>query len=188
MASPIVVACPQCRKQLKVPAEALGKRLRCKCGHVFAAGSAQARPEAEPEDDGRGYGVAEDEAAAPRCPHCANELENADARICLHCGYDTVTRQRVGTKKVAATTGGDQMMWLMPGFAALAGILTLIGFDVLYALLLPRWLKGGDWEAITYGGFRVWIVVATLFGMFFLGKFAVQRLLLHPKPPEREVH
>lgn len=33
---PIVVACPECEKQFKLPAEAVGKKIRCKnCEHAF---------------------------------------------------------------------------------------------------------------------------------------------------------
>lgn len=200
MANPIIVACPECQKQLKVPADAQGKKVRCKCGHVFAAQPAapeKTRPApakakgssaGDAEHEGGNYGFTEDETSVPRCPHCAAELERADARICLHCGYDLVTRQRVSTKKVAETTASDRMGWLLPGFAAVAGIAGLGAFDLVYCLLMPRWLKDGDWEWVTYGGFRVWVVIATLFGMFYLGKVAVQRLILHPAPPEQEVH
>src|SRR5205085_6093737 len=37
MAATIVVACPNCQKQLKGPAEIQGKKVRCKsCGHTFS--------------------------------------------------------------------------------------------------------------------------------------------------------
>src|SRR5436305_206416 len=32
------------------------------------------------------------EDLTPRCPNCANPLENADAIVCLYCGYNTSTR------------------------------------------------------------------------------------------------
>src|SRR5262245_46068087 len=37
MAATIVVACPNCKKQLKGPADIQGKKIRCKaCGHTFS--------------------------------------------------------------------------------------------------------------------------------------------------------
>lgn len=198
MASPIVIACPECQKQLKVPAEAQGKKVRCKCGHMFAVPAtapekprpapAKAASAADADSESANYGLTEDESSVPRCPHCAAELESANARICLNCGYDTVTRQRVRTKKVAEITAADRTAWLMPGFGAVVGIGVLVLFDLIYCLVMPRLLKDGDWEWVTYGGFRVWIVIATLFVMAYLAKFAVQRLILQPTPPEREVH
>ncbi len=48
MAATIVVTCPECKKQLKGPAELEGKRIRCKaCGHTFTALADPAR-KAEP--------------------------------------------------------------------------------------------------------------------------------------------
>src|SRR5262245_36147539 len=43
------------------------------------------------EDNPNPYGLTE-ETFAPRCPHCAYELESADAKVCLNCGYNTATR------------------------------------------------------------------------------------------------
>src|SRR5436309_9926666 len=48
---------------------------------------------------------------APRCPNCANELESADARICLHCGYDTLSRTIGKTKKLIEHTSHERFLW-----------------------------------------------------------------------------
>jgi hypothetical protein len=46
MASIIVITCPECEKELRGPAEFLGKRIRCKmCGHTFTV---EAKPAAKP--------------------------------------------------------------------------------------------------------------------------------------------
>ena len=97
MASPIVVTCPQCEKQIKAPPEAQGKKIRCKgCGHAFVvpAGAAVELDEhaglkeisapvkarcaaADEDDDGESnpYGLKEDLETVPRCPHCAKQME-----------------------------------------------------------------------------------------------------------------
>jgi predicted Zn finger-like uncharacterized protein len=202
MATPLTVACPQCKQQIKASDELVGKKVRCKgCGHVFviAAGPAEkpkpAKPASAPakakapaaaaDDEGNDpYAFAETEEVVARCPHCANEIE-PDAKICIHCGYNTVSRQRVETKKVIENTPADQFAWLLPGILSAFTVLVLLGLSLIYCFLLPIWLKGGDWEWLTYGGFKVWFVIMCLFGMFFAGKFAVQRLILDPTPPER---
>ncbi|MBY0525030.1 MAG: zinc-ribbon domain-containing protein [Gemmataceae bacterium] len=198
MATPLVVACPECQKQIKATDELKGKKVRCKgCGHIFVLEPPAAHKPAKPapakaaakddDEDANPYGLKDAEEVVPRCPHCAKELDAADAVICVNCGYNTVTRQRVATRKVVETTGGDQMMWLMPGMVCVGVILVLIILDLIYVFLVPGWVKGGDYEFIGYGGFRLWFVIGSVFFMFFAGKFAVQRLILHPVPPERVV-
>src|SRR5207249_1834496 len=49
------------------------------------------------DDDGKAYGVTHEELGA-RCPECANAMESETAKICLHCGYNTITRQRKTTR------------------------------------------------------------------------------------------
>jgi hypothetical protein len=204
MASAIVVACPSCQKQAKAPAEAQGKKIRCKgCGEVFPIpGGAPAKapnppaappkpaPAAIKDDDDEGpqhYGVIKEEAAVPRCPHCAKELESAEAVICLNCGYNTVNRKRVGTKKTIERTAGDKFTWLLPGFLCIAGIIVVILFDLFFCLIYPMLIdKDSEWLFTTANGLKVWEVVASLFAMFYLGRFAYQRLVLHPEPPEIE--
>src|SRR6266516_3732197 len=50
MATTVSIECPGCHKQMKAPAELLGKKVRCKaCGHTFPArarGPAPAKPPA----------------------------------------------------------------------------------------------------------------------------------------------
>lgn len=204
MGTPIVAACPECQKQIKAPEELAGKKVRCKgCGHVFvmtaaptekpkdakpAPAKAKAKAAAPAEDEGapNPYALADAEEAIPRCPHCAKELESADAVICVHCGYNTHTRQRHELKKVIENTGGDQFMWLLPGLLSVATIFFLIVFDLVFVFFLPKWLRDNDLDFFATGGFRLWTVIASLFGMFFLGMFAVRRLILNPKPPEQE--
>lgn len=200
MATPLVASCPECRKQIKASDELVGKKVRCKgCGHVFVIPAAGAeKPKAAPakakaaaaaaeeEDGGNPYALANDaDEQVARCPHCAKELDSPDAKICVNCGYNTVTRQRHETKKVVENSGGDQFMWLLPGLLAVAAILVLIVFDIVYVFLMGDWLRSMDLDLLATKGFRLWVVIATLFAMFFLGKFGFQRLVLNPTPPER---
>jgi DNA-directed RNA polymerase subunit RPC12/RpoP len=202
MGTPLTVTCPQCQQPIKASNELVGKKVRCKgCAHVFviAAGPAEKprppKPAAAPatakapaaavDDEGPDeYAFADHKDAVPRCPHCANEIE-ADAKICLHCGYNTVSRQRVETKKTFETTAGDRLAWLFPGLLSAFAILVLLGLALIYCLLLPDWLQGGSWDWLSYNGFKLWFVIMCLFGMYYAGKFAVKRLILNPTPPEK---
>jgi len=186
MASPIDIACPACKKPMKAPAELQGKKVRCKgCNHVFAVAPPKSRA-VDDDDDPNPYGVIREDESIPRCPQCANLMQSAEAVLCLHCGFNLKTRQRLGTKKVIETSGQEHFAWLLPGILCVAGILALIGFDLFYCLAAPGMARNTDYEWLTYGGFRLWVVIATLFGMAFLGKFAYQRLIVNPTPPEVE--
>ncbi len=211
MATAITVNCPECDKPLKVPEAARGKKVRCKgCEHVFevprgpapgavkpakparAAKPAQpAKPPAKPADDededgdGKPYGITTLDLAS-RCPTCANEIEEG-ARVCLHCGYDTVTRTYHRTRKVYDVTGFDVFLHLLPGILCVITILGLIGLDVWYCLCMKDIMKDSEWFEWLGGKMCcMWLCIASLFGMFYAGRFAIKRLILHPHPPEIE--
>ena len=215
MATPtIVLVCPECGKQIKAPEHVLGKKIRCKfCQAAFVAkpGSDKTRPgkakkpakapaakpapakptkpDDDDDDDPNPYGMI-DVSLAARCPDCANELESEDAIICLVCGYNLRTREKAKTRKIYDLTIGEHLIWLMPGIACAVAVFTIIGFNIWYLLKIedviswdndPFYL--GMW---TIGGIKLWVVIMSLFCIWLAGKFAVKRLILHPKPPEVE--
>jgi hypothetical protein len=148
------------------------------------------KPGADPDDlddDGNPYGVT-DLDMTPRCPHCAGEMEE-DAIICLECGYNTMTRQRTETKKVFERTGRDWFLWLFPGVLSVISLILLIVFDIWYLTRFDAMFPDpDDWIRWTlgYGGVKLWVVIGTLFGMFWSIVFIIRRLVLAPVPPERE--
>lgn len=252
MAATIVISCPQCKKQMKVPAELQGKKVRCKeCGTTFpvkaavkseaakanpgkpaAAKSANAKPAAapakkpyqEPQDDGpvtysfqgddyvpppekkeekpalkkkggpdeldsNPYGVTEMDLT-PRCPHCAKELDSEDAVICLHCGYNTQTRQSARTKRVLDQTFVDYLLWLGPGILCIFGIAALLGADYWFVWGLADTWKELDETSGTQsfsGGLKFWFVCMSVWGIWKQIRFAFNRLVMNPKPPEIEI-
>lgn len=214
MADTISVSCPDCGKQINAPAELAGKKIKCKeCGAVFpvkapAAAKAKkaAAKEAKPakekqaaakakksdlddEDDGpASYGVTHEELA-PRCPHCAKEMESEEAIVCLHCGYNTRTRTQGATKRVVHRTFLDWLLWLGPGLLALAAVGALFGFDYWFWYGLADMWKSMDESlgAVSFSmGIRVWVLFFSFGAKFFIGRFAFKRLILHPVPPEVE--
>jgi DNA-directed RNA polymerase subunit RPC12/RpoP len=198
MATNTVIACPECKKKFKSREDLEGKKIRCPaCNHPFVVRSEAAdkgpAPEAkgkpkweEEDDDPNPYGVTTLDLT-PRCPHCANPLESADAVICLFCGYNTQTREMGYTKKVVAKTGGDQFAWLLPGFANVLGIVIFINLDIFFCLLLPDMVRGEEgWQLLDAESMRLWTVVISLFAIWTMGYYAYKRLILEPIPPERE--
>jgi hypothetical protein len=216
MATMIPINCPHCRKVNKGPAELMGKKLRCKnCGEIFTVQKTKAPPpkapagkpakkakpaqeedapvlalapeETEEEGPARPYAVT-DLDLTPRCPHCANEIEEG-AIICLHCGYNTQTRERFTTRKTIEHTGMDYFLWLLPGVLCVILVLLCIGgisyawvmFDDHYKENANAW-----WVGMVFGTFaKIYSTVIELFIIFFAGRFAIKRLILNPTPPEK---
>jgi DNA-directed RNA polymerase subunit RPC12/RpoP len=208
MAAMIVITCPECKKQLKGPAELQGKRVRCKaCGQVFAvrpsrqeelprgqtkaapapgakAKTATSAPAPSQEDKEKNPYQLTDIVLTNRCPQCAAELESPDAIVCLNCGYNSLTRQRLTTVRTYAHTPLDWAIWLAPGIACALATLGLIG--LICFLLLPAGLQqvaGGAW----WGHFSIQIYGSALAaGIAWLAaKYAFRRLVRNPRPPEK---
>jgi hypothetical protein len=226
MATTITITCPECEKQMKAPAEVLGKKIRCKaCGYTFAAreGAEEdtvppARPAAkaapakpggkqpagkqaagkpagkqaapakkdDDEEDASPYTYTE-EKLGNRCPNCANALEDEDAVVCLHCGYNTMTRTQARTRKVRHISGFDVFLWLLPGIACVLAVITLLTIDIVYCVFINEWVDQEAWYSFVGSlGMKIWLVVPTLFFMYLATRFAIKRLIFENRPPEVE--
>ena len=223
MATGIRITCPACQQQMAVPESVRGKKVRCKgCGGVIAVANAPpaetrvttpeaqakkaARLAAEEDEDGaRPYGVTEMNIA-PRCPHCAYEMEPPDARICLHCGYDMVKRMRNPSIKTYDRTFGDWFAWLAPGVGAVVGFGLLVGLCIYFHYYLPYQMletkhadalladrmaafEDKDMEIsgyIFHPGIELWLILFCAWvGVWYCLRFAFKRLVLNYLPPER---
>ncbi len=223
MANTFVIACGECEKQIKVSEDVIGKKIRCKeCGNVFAvkkpkepiAASKEAKAppkdEAKPadvksknpfldddEEDGKEpYGIVIEDEGIARCPNCAKELQSKDAVICLHCGYNTVTRKRETSAAVYEATGEDKFHWWLPGILCCVGILVVVGLSIFFWTKTVSWMTDGwfyDEEKpekpwiVKPGCFKFLNVMVSGFICFYLGRFAYRRLVLYNKPPEKAI-
>jgi hypothetical protein len=215
MADTVSVTCPECGKKINMPEEILGRKVRCKgCGESFVArasrGAEKKKAEKKPEpakkapekspakkaveeddEDSNPYGVTE-EYLGPRCPECANAMEEGD-KICLHCGYNTETRQRAPSKMVEELTGLDYFLWWLPGILCLIAVLALIGFDVWYCLSIadlvgdPKEAASPWYSVIAHGSVKMWLCIGSAFPVFYALMFAIKRLGFNYMPPEVEV-
>jgi predicted Zn finger-like uncharacterized protein len=220
MASTFVIQCPECNKQMKVVQDLIGKKIRCKeCNAVFPVRrpeAAQARKDdkgavenadddarakkiaaiEDDDDDGKNpYALAETDDGIARCPHCAKELESKEARICLHCGYDLVTRVRAGRKAVYEHTSEDKFNWLLPGIICAVVIVILITVSIICMVKTKGWMRDGWFEdddnkgkwIIRPGCFMLGNGMLTLFVCYHLGRFVYRRLVVDNLPPEQEI-
>jgi hypothetical protein len=205
---------------MTVPESVRGKKVRCKkCGGVVPVPvgavdtrvqteQAQARAKAAAVEEEQGiakdpYGVTET-SLAPRCPHCAYELDPPDARICLHCGYDMIKRQRRPSIKTFDLTAGDWFKWLAPGILCLLAIGVIVGGAIYYHYYLPydvlipkeadallndrlgAFEKDISFSAYMFHpGIEVWMAVVGIWLIWKSGRFAFRRLILNFRPEER---
>ncbi|MGE3805856.1 MAG: hypothetical protein AB7K24_14365 [Gemmataceae bacterium] len=141
-----------------------------------------------PGEESNPYGLTNIEEGY-RCPHCAKEMEEGDI-VCLHCGYNTQTREHGKTKRVFDITSQDRFQWLLPGMLCVAAVLALIGFDIFFWIgLKSSWWDPMDefMENKSFSmGLRVWELIFSLWLMWLAGKFAFNRLIVNPNPPEVE--
>ncbi len=209
----IIVKCPECDLALKVAEESVGKKIRCKkCEHVFVAKApsakaakagkggkekekekAKAEPKAEPkkpslldEEGGpKNYGVTDTELGA-RCPECANEMDEKD-KVCLYCGFNTVTRTRVRMRKVKEITGMQIFLWLVPGILCVFGVIGLFTFCILWSINADAWTKDQWYEFTAHYGVKIWMWIISLWAIYTMSRFAIKRLIIQPKPDEVEL-
>jgi len=198
MPAVITVVCPKCKKAIQAPDSVVGKRIKCKsCQNVFAAAAeepsaASAPKPAEapvvkksldhPDEWGeiKAYSV-EPLKEKPRCPFCAWELEYADDIVCLHCGYNLQTRERLAQQAFEPLSGMDYFKWhIGPVFCillAMAAIGTIVFIWVAWEL---------DWGYPWSEAMKVYCSAMCVAVAYFAGKFALMRMIFHPQPPQRE--
>lgn len=181
-------------------------------------GTAKAKKEPEPEpkkeepkkpapsyadeDDDTGavpkpLGVVDEGEDVPRCPHCAKELEPPDAVVCIHCGFNNVTRTKAYSKKVWAPDASDWMSHLGPGLGALAIFIALLVLNILCIMKMEEWMTGSDLQSdevgmdgkkkfvVRPGAFITLILAATIMPMIKIGRFAFKRLAIEYTPVEQ---
>jgi hypothetical protein len=206
MASSITITCPECEKQLKASSEVLGKKIRCKaCGATFvgratkeppapAKKSAAIKPAPKPpapkpedDDDLAAYGVTH-EYLGRRCPNCTEPMDEEQV-VCLECGYNTSTRERVRRVKINDTTGGDVFWWLLPGILCVIAILVLLTLWLLYVFMVSEASFGIEepwYDFIGGKGAKIYTGLIALFIIYKCTRFAIKRLITENRPPEVE--
>jgi len=138
-----------------------------------------------------------EEEDVPRCPHCAFELDPPDAKVCLNCGFNNLTRERVETKRVEAATSEDWFMHLFPAIFAVILSLVLIGLNIWFIANVREWMigsivdkdePGGDGKPTFYvhpAAFMTTILVISLRIIVPCLRFAFRRLVWNYRPEER---
>lgn len=238
MSDKLDIQCPNCGKDLKVPAAFEGKRVKCRdCGEAFpvnaptakgpakpaakATAKAAARPAGkeaaqppepppstaapksrfadEDEDDHNpnpiGVIVEDDEA---RCPHCAQPLEPPTATVCIHCGYNNMTRVKADMKKVWAPDFTDWASHLGPGIIAALIVIGLIVLDILCWMNMESWMEGSDLQDekadlvtgkkqffVRPGAFSTLITAISAIIIIPAFRFAWRRLAIDNRPEEK---
>ncbi len=184
MPDTITVACPKCKKTIKAPASIKGKKIRCKgCGETFAAEEAKAHDEEWGEV--KSYGVTIDKDVA-RCPYCAWKLDSDDQVVCLHCGYNLQTRERLQPKVLESVGFGDYFTWWLP---AILGFLFILG-QIFFIVWVWVWWPDAEWTPLWMKEnpipHQIYTTVITAFGIFKTAQWVIKNRILNPHPPEVE--
>jgi ribosomal protein L37AE/L43A len=206
----IEIVCPDCGDKRRVSDDLAGKKIKCrKCQAVFAvkgpapkapapaAKPAAAKPAArapkpikpkdEEEDDSNPYTMSEVNLAA-RCPFCADLLDPPDAKICLNCGYDMLRRRRVESKQVYDQTAADYLIWHLSTILTFVGIVILIGVNVFCLINMRGWVKDAFFEEVMGPDcWSTWLVIMSMFPIFFGTRFIIRKLVWRFHPPEKQV-
>jgi hypothetical protein len=212
MAEKVNIICPECAKVFPAPAEIVGRKIRCKnCGKAFVAKPAQdvglgKKPEAkkpaddgiipfkddDDEDDGKPYEVTSLDLA-PRCPECANELESEDDKVCLHCGFNLITRVRARTRQVKDVTASALFMWLLPGILSAVTFFTALGLTIWIFVSWLLWDPAASAEKVERYQINccnccaLWWCIFWIWIMWKSGRYAIKRLIFDNQPPEQEL-
>ncbi|MBY0459483.1 MAG: hypothetical protein K2V38_19345 [Gemmataceae bacterium] len=213
------IDCPNCGKTLSVPDKYFGKKIKCKhCAHPLQVNPPGAKADKgtpkdepkpaapykfqEPDDDDTAkpnpLGVIA-ESDVPRCPHCAKELDPPDAKVCIHCGFNNVTRTKAESKKVWAPDANDYINHLAPGVLALILFAVLVTIDVVFYLNMRSWMEGSFLESeqndptdptrkamlVRPGAFIILTWAITVMPLIGTARFAIKRLFIDNQPMER---
>jgi len=201
----MMIRCPHCKKQLKGPVELRGKKVRCKaCAKVFMVeataplqGSSgvgrQARSvRAEGSEDAprptphaeQMYQMTEAIQGVPRCPQCAAQMESEEAVICLNCGYNQMTGQRINVVKTYSTTATDILLWRLPGMICAVLTVAMLAFVGYLWIGLER-TDAEHKDVWWVFPSQIWGSVLAAFIGWAAGKFALKRLVTENMPPEK---
>lgn len=197
--APAVITCPACKKRFKGKPELAGKKIKCPgCNEPFVVPAAEeaitaAAPEPAPvagkpfePPPPEAYGVGAVDLAA-RCPNCAGLMENETAIICLHCGYNTLTREHGKTKKLIAASPMEHFIYLLPSLAAATTFGLIIIFILWFNLVVPELVVGNTKaEWLAHESIRMWSAMGLVAVMWTLGVYAFNTIAMKPKPPEAE--
>ncbi len=122
-----------------------------------------------------------------RCPNCANLMASEDAVICVFCGYNTQTRQWGQTIKAVAVTPGQHFLHLLPGLIFFVMFLLFTYGLLFFCLQLPRYVQDVSWaDWMDHESVRFWVIAIALLFMWVFAVISYRRLLVNPKPKERE--
>lgn len=135
---------------------------------------------------------------APRCPHCAKELDPPDADICIHCGFNNKTRVKAETRKVIESDAADWIMHLAPGVIAAVLAVGLVVADIICWVNMSGWLEGSFLEKddknpitgakefwVKPGAFTALAIAISLAVIIPATRFAIRRLVFNYKPEEK---
>ena len=208
----VSITCPACRKRIKGREEHLGRKIRCpNCQNAFVAEAdadetdaplafADDKPKAKPAKpkpaaavkasapapvDDVSYGIENIDTEA-RCPNCAELMADPTAIICIHCGYNTLTRTYGKTKRVYAATTEEIVQHLLPAIIFSVIFVALVLVVLWYNTVVPPMFNGTRSDWVVHESLRMWSTMVIVGFLWWFGFFAFRTFALQPLPEEVE--
>lgn len=200
------VRCKGCEAIVPVPAPKVAesfklaeepKKAKPKKAAPKPAEPEKKKPVEDDDNDTNPFTAQEDDLHIARCAFCAKPLDPPDARICLNCGFDRVERKRFESKAVFELTFGEYLSHHFVTILAFLGICILIAISVTCFIMMPEWFKGSMFETgdkdpvndepkyyVNPGFVTLWVTVASLFMIWYAGRFIYRMLALNWRPTE----
>jgi Zn finger protein HypA/HybF involved in hydrogenase expression len=141
-------------------------------------------PESKPVDVAA-YGIETIDTQA-RCPNCAELMADPTAIICIHCGYNTLTRTYGKTRRVYAASREEILQHLMPAMLFSAAFLALVLVVLWYNTVVPPAFNGTRSDWVVHESLRMWSTMVIVAFLWWFGFFAFRTFVLHPLPEEVE--
>jgi predicted Zn finger-like uncharacterized protein len=205
------VKCKKCEAILTIPVAAKPLPAEFAKPAKTAKPVAKAKPAAPPpaadaplalaknddgEDDANPYGVIR-EGDAPRCPHCAKELDPPEATLCLNCGYDLQDRKRKESRAVIEHTFGDYFKHHIGAICLTLLAIGLIAISIVCWIYMEDWV--GPWVAndekdpttqksgyyVKPWCFSLWICMMIIWIDYKIFKFCFKRFFVDYTPGEK---
>ena len=132
------IQCPSCHKTLAIKDELAGRRVRCTCGATFVVPDPNAARAGKPA-----AGSAQaNNTSGTNCPFCTNSLPG-DAVLCVSCGYNLKTGQRLQTTIEQGHEGAEAGSSFVQTLIASLDIKAIIPILVILVAVVFICLKSG---------------------------------------------
>ena len=114
-------------------------------------------------------------------------MANEKAFICVHCGYNTLTREVGKLERTYSLTFEEQLKHLSLPWPGVAVAFALILFLIWFCIVYPTIFRQG-WKSWLLGSepIRLFLTIFTISFIYKSGYPGLHKIIFEPKPKERK--